>query len=180
MNNRRTLLTELGVFEKFTPHLPESYKRSPFVLLANIAPSLQHRLGAAAGVGPAGVGPAGEGQPAASSAARLGGPAAWPGGPEPSAAGQPGGPAASVVPSAGSRPVDSSAGGKPAPTTSRRPMAQPRRSAACWVACANWQPKQPVVRSERLRGPIWTRNSLRCGRKSIAFRRRLNSTVRHS
>ena len=44
MNNRRTLLTELGVFENFTPHLPESYKRSPFVLLANIAPALQHHV----------------------------------------------------------------------------------------------------------------------------------------
>jgi sugar/nucleoside kinase (ribokinase family) len=44
MNNRRTLLTELGVFEKFTPHLPEAYKRSPFVLLANIAPALQHHV----------------------------------------------------------------------------------------------------------------------------------------
>jgi sugar/nucleoside kinase (ribokinase family) len=41
MDNRQTLLTELGVFETFTPHLPESHKRSPFVLLANIAPSLQ-------------------------------------------------------------------------------------------------------------------------------------------
>ena len=44
MNNRRTLLTELGVFEKFTPHLPESYKTSAFVLLANIAPALQHHV----------------------------------------------------------------------------------------------------------------------------------------
>jgi cytidine kinase len=41
MNNRRTLLTELGVFEKFTPTLPPSYQRANFVLLANIAPSLQ-------------------------------------------------------------------------------------------------------------------------------------------
>jgi sugar/nucleoside kinase (ribokinase family) len=41
MNNRRTLLTELGVFENFTPHLPASHKSSQFVLLANIAPSLQ-------------------------------------------------------------------------------------------------------------------------------------------
>ena len=41
MNNRRTLLTELGVFETFTPHLPDAHKTSPFVLLANIAPSLQ-------------------------------------------------------------------------------------------------------------------------------------------
>ena len=44
MNNRRTLLTELGVFEKFTPHLPEKFKQSPFVLLANIAPALQHHV----------------------------------------------------------------------------------------------------------------------------------------
>jgi sugar/nucleoside kinase (ribokinase family) len=44
MNHRRTLLTELGVFEKFTPHLPDVYKRSPFVLLANIAPALQHHV----------------------------------------------------------------------------------------------------------------------------------------
>lgn len=44
MNNRRTLLTELGVFEKFTPHLPEAAKRTPFVLLANIAPALQHHV----------------------------------------------------------------------------------------------------------------------------------------
>src|ERR1700687_4690563 len=28
MNNRRTLTTELGVFETFTPHLPDSYKNS--------------------------------------------------------------------------------------------------------------------------------------------------------
>lgn len=44
MNNRRTLLTELGVFETFTPTLPKSIQRSPFVLLANIAPSLQHHV----------------------------------------------------------------------------------------------------------------------------------------
>jgi sugar/nucleoside kinase (ribokinase family) len=44
MNNRRTLTTELGVFETFTPHLPDVYRRSPFVLLANIAPSLQHHV----------------------------------------------------------------------------------------------------------------------------------------
>src|SRR5881628_2601446 len=41
MNNRRTLLTELGVFETFTPTLPKAHQNSPFVLLANIAPSLQ-------------------------------------------------------------------------------------------------------------------------------------------
>jgi sugar/nucleoside kinase (ribokinase family) len=44
MNNRRTLLTELGVFETFTPTLPASHQTSPFVLLANIAPSLQHHV----------------------------------------------------------------------------------------------------------------------------------------
>jgi sugar/nucleoside kinase (ribokinase family) len=41
MNNRRTLATELGVFETFSPKLPASYQDSPFVLLANIAPALQ-------------------------------------------------------------------------------------------------------------------------------------------
>ena len=41
MNNRRTLLTELGVFETFTPALPESHRDAGFVLLANIAPALQ-------------------------------------------------------------------------------------------------------------------------------------------
>jgi len=44
MNNRRTLLTELGVFERFTPALPAAYQRTPFVLLANIAPGLQHHV----------------------------------------------------------------------------------------------------------------------------------------
>ena len=44
MNNRRTLLTELGVFETFNPTLPASYQASQFVLLANIAPALQHHV----------------------------------------------------------------------------------------------------------------------------------------
>jgi sugar/nucleoside kinase (ribokinase family) len=44
MNNRRTLLTELGVFETFTPTLPKAHQNSPFVLLANIAPSLQSHV----------------------------------------------------------------------------------------------------------------------------------------
>src|SRR5438309_11971641 len=44
MNNRRTLLTELGVFETFTPTLPKAHQSAPFVLLANIAPSLQHHV----------------------------------------------------------------------------------------------------------------------------------------
>src|SRR5690349_1562281 len=38
MNSRRTLATELGVFETFTPRLPAAYQNSQFVLLANIAP----------------------------------------------------------------------------------------------------------------------------------------------
>src|SRR6266481_782046 len=41
MNNRRTLLTELGVIETFSPVLPAAYKNSQFVLLGNIAPALQ-------------------------------------------------------------------------------------------------------------------------------------------
>ncbi len=44
MNNRRTLLTELGVFETFSPELPPAYRNSQFVLLANIAPALQHHV----------------------------------------------------------------------------------------------------------------------------------------
>lgn len=41
MNNRRTLATELGVIETFSPSLPNAYRNSQFVLLANIAPALQ-------------------------------------------------------------------------------------------------------------------------------------------
>ena len=44
MNNRRTLKTELGVFESFTPVLPPAWRDTPFVLLANIAPGLQHHV----------------------------------------------------------------------------------------------------------------------------------------
>ena len=44
MNNRRTLATELGVFETFTPTLPKAHQDTPFVLLANIAPALQHHV----------------------------------------------------------------------------------------------------------------------------------------
>jgi len=44
MNRRRTLETELGVFKTFTPALPESHRRAAFVLLANIAPALQHHV----------------------------------------------------------------------------------------------------------------------------------------
>jgi len=41
MNNRRTLCTELNVFERFRPTLPEPYRNTPYVFLANIAPQLQ-------------------------------------------------------------------------------------------------------------------------------------------
>jgi sugar/nucleoside kinase (ribokinase family) len=44
MNNRRTLTTELGVFETFSPRLLRSHQDSPYVLLANIAPALQHHV----------------------------------------------------------------------------------------------------------------------------------------
>ncbi len=44
MNNRRTLTTELGVFETFTPKLANAHQDTPFVLLANIAPALQHHV----------------------------------------------------------------------------------------------------------------------------------------
>ncbi|MGZ3743340.1 MAG: PfkB family carbohydrate kinase [Pseudobdellovibrionaceae bacterium] len=41
MNEAKTLRTELNVFEHFNPKLPESYKNSDFVFLANIVPALQ-------------------------------------------------------------------------------------------------------------------------------------------
>lgn len=41
MNTRETRSVALNVFEHFRPHLPESYKQTPYVLLANIAPALQ-------------------------------------------------------------------------------------------------------------------------------------------
>ncbi len=44
MNNRRTLSVALNVFEKFQPKLPTSWKASEYVLLGNIAPSLQHMV----------------------------------------------------------------------------------------------------------------------------------------
>ncbi|MCE0483430.1 MAG: PfkB family carbohydrate kinase [Methylacidiphilales bacterium] len=44
MNNRRTLSVALNVFEKFSPKLPESYRNTPYVLLGNIAPSLQRMV----------------------------------------------------------------------------------------------------------------------------------------
>lgn len=41
MNHRDTLFTHLNVFEHFHPKLPESYRDSEIVFLANIHPSLQ-------------------------------------------------------------------------------------------------------------------------------------------
>jgi sugar/nucleoside kinase (ribokinase family) len=44
MNNRKTLSVALNVFETFAPKLPESYRDTPYVLLGNIAPSLQQSV----------------------------------------------------------------------------------------------------------------------------------------
>src|SRR5277367_4632306 len=44
MNNRKTLSVALNVFENFNPRLPESYRDTPYVLLGNIAPSLQRMV----------------------------------------------------------------------------------------------------------------------------------------
>lgn len=41
LNQTHTLATELGVFEHFAPKLPESFRDSPYVFLANIHPTLQ-------------------------------------------------------------------------------------------------------------------------------------------
>jgi cytidine kinase len=41
MDNRRTLSTDLNVFASFLPKLPASYRKSPYLFLANIQPCLQ-------------------------------------------------------------------------------------------------------------------------------------------
>src|SRR5438045_4831094 len=41
LNTRETRSIDLNVFEDFKPVLPETYRQTDFVLLANIAPSLQ-------------------------------------------------------------------------------------------------------------------------------------------
>jgi sugar/nucleoside kinase (ribokinase family) len=41
MDNRDTLFTDLGVFESFSPELPEDYKEAPYLFLGNIHPALQ-------------------------------------------------------------------------------------------------------------------------------------------
>lgn len=44
LNSRDTLDTQLNVFEKFDPIIPESYKDSDFVCLGNIEPGLQRKV----------------------------------------------------------------------------------------------------------------------------------------
>ena len=44
MNTRETRSVALNVFEHFRPALPESYRETDFVLLANIAPALQSHV----------------------------------------------------------------------------------------------------------------------------------------
>jgi sugar/nucleoside kinase (ribokinase family) len=44
MNTRETRSTDLNVFEHFEPKLPEPYRETDFVLLANIAPALQSHV----------------------------------------------------------------------------------------------------------------------------------------
>ena len=44
MVDRETLDTQLNVFEAFDPDLPETYRQTPYVFLANIHPSLQLKV----------------------------------------------------------------------------------------------------------------------------------------
>jgi sugar/nucleoside kinase (ribokinase family) len=44
LNERVTLATELNVFAQFKPRLPEKYRNSEYVFLANIAPDLQREV----------------------------------------------------------------------------------------------------------------------------------------
>lgn len=41
LNTRKTIYTHLNVFEAFRPHIPEAFRSSPIVFLANIHPALQ-------------------------------------------------------------------------------------------------------------------------------------------
>ncbi|HWZ57495.1 MAG TPA: PfkB family carbohydrate kinase [Gemmatimonadaceae bacterium] len=41
LNSAETLETRLGVFSHFRPHIPEQFRRAPFVFLGNIDPRLQ-------------------------------------------------------------------------------------------------------------------------------------------
>lgn len=44
LNSRDTLFTELNVFERFDPVIPDSYRKSSYVCLGNIDPDLQRRV----------------------------------------------------------------------------------------------------------------------------------------
>jgi len=44
LNMRDTLLTELNVFEKFDPAIPENFRKSKYICLGNIDPVLQSRV----------------------------------------------------------------------------------------------------------------------------------------
>jgi len=44
MNDRTTLRTDLNVFADFNPKVPESYRKSPYLLLGNIQPALQRSV----------------------------------------------------------------------------------------------------------------------------------------
>jgi sugar/nucleoside kinase (ribokinase family) len=44
MNQRDTLETRLNVFERFDPELPETYRNSEYLFLANIVPALQRKV----------------------------------------------------------------------------------------------------------------------------------------
>jgi len=43
-NSRETLDIQLNVFEKFQPELPVPYRSTPYVMLGNISPELQHHV----------------------------------------------------------------------------------------------------------------------------------------
>jgi sugar/nucleoside kinase (ribokinase family) len=44
LNEAHTLGTDLNVFERFQPKIPEAYRDSEFLFLANIDPALQHQV----------------------------------------------------------------------------------------------------------------------------------------
>jgi sugar/nucleoside kinase (ribokinase family) len=44
MNNRKSLSTELNVFETFSPKLPPAYRSASIILLGNISPGLQNHV----------------------------------------------------------------------------------------------------------------------------------------
>src|SRR5256885_2763481 len=44
LNTRETRSVDLNVFENYKPSLPDAYRKSDFVLLANIAPALQSHV----------------------------------------------------------------------------------------------------------------------------------------